>query len=108
MPTTTIVISMLIVVAIVMGSIVALPLIVTRLTGPRWAIVKSIILFFLVALGLGIFLPAFISVPGAFAIAYIGHRARVARYAERASNELPQATGAEAGATMGEEPSGNA
>ena len=99
---------MLIVVAIVVGSIVALPLIASRLTEPRWALGKSVILFFLAAFGLGIFLPVFISVPGAFAIAYIRHRARVARYAARASNELQQAAGEEPGATVGGEQSGNA
>lgn len=92
MPTSMIVVSMLVVVTIVIGSIVALPLLASRLTEPRWALGKSVILFFLIAFGLGIFLPVFISVPGAFTIALIRHRARVERYAARASNELQKAT----------------
>ena len=67
--------------AIVIAAIAGLPYLVTRLTGPTWALAKSCIEGLFFALLLSTFLPFFAVVPAVVVIAMLRYKGRVKRYA---------------------------
>ena len=108
MEPTRLIVVMLIVSTIVVASIVGLPFIVTRLSQPRWALAKSVIVFLMTASLASLIFPHFLSIAGALVIAMISHRARLKRYAARLANEsqdLPSGAGT---STTADDQSGNA
>jgi hypothetical protein len=87
----TITIAMVIVITVFASAILLLPYIVVRFTEPKWALGKSALEFIALMLVLSLFVPSFLSVPGAFTIELFRHRARLARYAARQQQEAEQA-----------------
>lgn len=73
-------IPMLVAILIIVVGLIALPLIVTRLTQPRWALFKSAIEFSVIAILISVPFSVILGVPIAFAIVMVRHRSRVARY----------------------------
>nr|WP_298113947.1 hypothetical protein [uncultured Pseudomonas sp.] len=77
---------MFVAISVIVGTLIALPILVTRLTQPRWALVKSAIEFLVVAIFLSLLISVFFGVPIAFALAMFRHRSRVSRYAASSPN----------------------
>jgi hypothetical protein len=82
METSKIVISMLVVCGIVISAIFVLPVLITKLTKPGWAIAKSFAEFLALGLLFSAFLPAAWALGSASVLAIFRHQARVTRHKE--------------------------